>query len=30
MGSYERLESERSFAEKAYQRALEALDRAPQ
>jgi capsular polysaccharide transport system permease protein len=28
MGSYERLESERSFAEKAYQHALEALDRA--
>jgi capsular polysaccharide transport system permease protein len=28
MGSYERLESERSFAEKAYQRALESLDRA--
>jgi capsular polysaccharide transport system permease protein len=28
MGSYERLESERNFAEKAYQHALEALDRA--
>jgi capsular polysaccharide transport system permease protein len=28
MGSYERLESERTFAEKAYQHALEALDRA--
>lgn len=28
MGSYERLESDRSFAEKAYQHALEALDRA--
>ena len=28
MASYERLESERSFAEKAYQHALEALDRA--
>jgi capsular polysaccharide transport system permease protein len=28
MGSYERLESERSFAEKAYQHALEALDRS--
>jgi capsular polysaccharide transport system permease protein len=28
MGLYERLESERSFAEKAYQHALEALDRA--
>jgi capsular polysaccharide transport system permease protein len=28
MGTYERLESERSFAEKAYQHALEALDRA--
>jgi capsular polysaccharide transport system permease protein len=28
MGSYEQLESERSFAEKAYQHALEALDRA--
>ena len=28
MGSYERLESERAFAEKAYQHALEALDRA--
>ena len=28
MGSYERLESERTFAEKAYQHALEALDRS--
>lgn len=28
MGSYERLESDRTFAEKAYQHALEALDRA--
>jgi capsular polysaccharide transport system permease protein len=28
MGSYERLESERSFAEKAYQHALETLDRS--
>ena len=28
MGLYERLESERSFAEKAYQHALEALDRS--
>ncbi|MBV9377258.1 MAG: hypothetical protein JO320_19775 [Alphaproteobacteria bacterium] len=28
MGAYERLESERSFAERAYQHALEALDRA--
>lgn len=28
MESYERLESERTFAEKAYQHALEALDRA--
>lgn len=28
MGAYEQLESERSFAEKAYQHALEALDRA--
>jgi capsular polysaccharide transport system permease protein len=28
MGSYERLESERTFAEKSYQHALEALDRA--
>jgi capsular polysaccharide transport system permease protein len=28
MSSYERLESERTFAEKAYQHALEALDRA--
>src|SRR6516225_4062861 len=28
MGSYERLESEHSFAEKAYQHALEALDRS--
>lgn len=28
MGSYERLDSERSFAEKAYQHALEALDRS--
>jgi len=28
MGSYEQLESERSFAESAYQHALEALDRA--
>ena len=28
MGSYERLESERTFAEKAYQHALESLDRA--
>jgi capsular polysaccharide transport system permease protein len=28
MGSYERLESERTFAEKAYQHALETLDRA--
>jgi capsular polysaccharide transport system permease protein len=28
MGSYERLESERAFAEKAYQHALEALDRS--
>lgn len=28
MGSYEQLESERTFAEKAYQHALEALDRA--
>ena len=28
MGSYEQLESERGFAEKAYQHALEALDRS--
>ena len=28
MGAYEQLESERTFAEKAYQHALEALDRA--
>lgn len=28
MGSYEQLESERTFAEKAYQHALEALDRS--
>lgn len=28
MGTYEHLESERNFAEKAYQHALEALDRA--
>jgi capsular polysaccharide transport system permease protein len=28
MGSYEQLESERSFAESAYRHALEALDRA--
>ena len=28
MGSYEELESERHFAETAYQHALEALDRA--
>jgi capsular polysaccharide transport system permease protein len=28
MGSYERLDSERTFAEKAYQHALEALDRS--
>ena len=28
MGSYEELESERRFAETAYQHALEALDRA--
>ena len=28
MGSYEQLDSERTFAEKAYQHALEALDRA--
>jgi capsular polysaccharide transport system permease protein len=28
MGSHERLESERTFAEKAYQHALEALDRS--
>jgi capsular polysaccharide transport system permease protein len=28
MGLYERLESERTFAEKAYQHALEALDRS--
>jgi capsular polysaccharide transport system permease protein len=28
MGSYEELESERRFAETAYQRALDALDRA--
>jgi capsular polysaccharide transport system permease protein len=28
MGTYERLESERTFAERAYQHALEALDRA--
>jgi capsular polysaccharide transport system permease protein len=28
MGGYEQLESERTFAETAYQRALEALDRA--